>query len=54
MHIEITYNGAYAVCIVDGKYFYECDSLTKARVLSAFGCIEQDFYRNASNSVKNS
>ena len=54
MQIEITYNGAYAICIVDGKYFHECDSLTKARVLSAFGCIEQDFHRNAGKSVKNS
>ena len=54
MHIEITYNGAYAVCIVDGKYFNDCDSLTKAKVLSAFGCIEQDFRRNNGKSVKNS
>lgn len=47
MKIEIEYNGSYAVCKVDGKYFQQCDSLTKAQTLSAFSCIEQDFRRNA-------
>lgn len=47
MKIEIEYKGSYAVCKVDGKYFQQCDSLTKAMVLSAFSCIEQDFRRNA-------
>ena len=47
MRIEIEYKGSYAVCKVDGKYFQQCDSLTKAMVLSAFSCIEQDFRRNA-------
>lgn len=47
MNIEIEYKGSYAVCKVDGKYFQQCDSLTKAMVLSAFSCIEQDFRRNA-------
>lgn len=46
MRIEIEYNGSYAVCKVDGKYVQQCDSLTKAMVLSAFSCIEQDFRRN--------
>jgi hypothetical protein len=43
--IEIEYNGAYAICKVNGKYFNECDSLTKAKALGAFRCIEQDFRR---------
>lgn len=47
MRIEIEYKGSYAICKVDGKYFQQCDSLTKAMVLSAFSCIEQDFRRNA-------
>lgn len=47
MEIKIEYNGAYAICKVDGKYFQQCDSLTKAMVLSAFRCIEQDFRRNS-------
>lgn len=47
MKIEIEYKGSYAICKVDGKYFQQCDSLTKAMVLSAFSCIEQDFRRNA-------
>lgn len=46
MKIEIEYKGSYAVCKVDGKYFQQCDSLTKAMVFSAFSCIEQDFRRN--------
>ena len=43
--IEIEYNGAFAICKVNGKYFNECDSLTKAKALGAFRCIEQDHYR---------
>lgn len=43
--IEIEYNGAYAICKINGKYFNECDSLTKAKALGAFRCIEQDHYR---------
>lgn len=46
MKIEIEYTGSYAVCKVDGKYFQQCDSLTKAMVFSAFSFIEQDFRRN--------
>ena len=46
MVIEIEYNGSYAVCKVDGKYFQQCDNLTKAMVFSAFSCIEQDCRRN--------
>lgn len=34
--IEIEYNGAYAICKINGKYFNECDSLTKAKALGAF------------------
>lgn len=47
MKIEIEYNGTYAICKVDGKYFQQCDSLTKAKALSAFRCVEQDCRRNA-------
>ena len=54
MKIEIEYKGSYAVCKVDGKYFQQCDSLTKAMVLSAFSCIEQDFRRNAKRKDINS
>lgn len=46
MRIEIEYNGAYAICKVDGKYFQQCDNVTKVKALSAFRCIEQDFRRN--------
>lgn len=45
MKIEIEYNGSYAVCKVDGKYFMYCDSLTQALTLDAFRTIEQHFYR---------
>lgn len=44
--IEIEYNGAYAVCKVDGKYLYQCDKETIIRVLSAFHCIEQSVKRD--------
>lgn len=43
--IEIEYDGAKAICKVNGKYFNECDSFTKATALSAFSCIEQHFKR---------
>ena len=33
MKIEIDYNGAYAICKVNGKYLYQCDSLTIAQTL---------------------
>ena len=45
MKIEIDYNGAYAVCRVNGKYLYQCDSLTIAQTFSAFRTIEQHFRR---------
>lgn len=45
MKIEIDYNGATAVCKVDGKYISDCDSLTRARTFSAFDTIEQHFRR---------
>ena len=45
MKIEIDYNGAYAVCKVNGKYLYQCDSLTIAQTFSAFRTIEQHFRR---------
>lgn len=47
--IEIEYNVAYAICKVNGKYFTECDSFTKAIALGAFRCIEQDNYRRTNN-----
>lgn len=50
--IEIEYNGAYAICKVNGKYFNECDSFTKVKALGAFRCIEQDF-RRTNNGNKN-
>ena len=46
--IEIEYDGAKAICKVNGKYFNECDSFTKATALSAFSCIEQHFKRTNS------
>lgn len=45
MKIEIDYNGAGAVCKVNGKYLYQCDSLTIAQTFSAFRTIEQHFRR---------
>lgn len=50
--IEIEYNGAYAICKVNGKYFNECDSFTKAMALGAFRCIEQDHYRRVRDCKK--
>ena len=44
--IEIEYNGAYAVCKVDGKYLHQCDKETIIKVLSAFRCIEQSVKRD--------
>lgn len=43
MKIEIDYNGAYAVCRVNGKYLYQCNPFTIAQTFSAFRTIEQDF-----------
>lgn len=53
MKIEIEYNGAYAVCKVNGKYFQEWDSLTKAQVLNAFRTIEQQYRRDVVNGKRN-
>lgn len=47
MRIEIDYNGAYAVCKVDGKHIIQCDPLTRGQALSAFSCIEQHLRREA-------
>lgn len=44
--IEIEYNGAFAICKVDGKYLYQCNKETIIRVLSAFSCIEQSVKRD--------
>lgn len=54
MKIEIEYNGTYAICKVDGKYFHERDSLTKAQVLNAFRTIEQQYRRDTANVVNKS
>ena len=34
MKIEIDYNGAYAVCKVDGKHIIQCDPLTRGQALN--------------------
>lgn len=47
MKIEIDYNGAYAVCKVDGKHIMQCDALTWGIALSAFSCVEQHVRREA-------
>lgn len=44
--IEIEYNGALAICKVDGKYLHQCDKETIIKVLSAFRCIEQSAKRD--------
>ena len=44
--IEIEYNGALAVCKVDGKYISQCNKETIIKVLSAFHCIEQSLKRD--------
>ena len=44
--IEIKYNGALAVCKVDGKYISQCNKETIIRTLSAFRCIEQGLKRD--------
>lgn len=46
MSIEIEYNGALAVCKVNGKYISQCDKETIIRALSAFRCIEQGLKRD--------
>lgn len=52
MKIEIDYNGAIAVCKVDGKYIGDCDSLTRARTFSAFRTIEQHIRREEKQKPK--
>ena len=52
MKIEIDYNGATAVCKVDGKYISDCDSLTRARTFSAFDTIEQHIRREEKQNLK--
>ena len=44
--IEIEYNGAYAVCKVDGKFLHQCIKEIIIKVLSAFRCIEQSVKRD--------
>lgn len=44
--IEIKYNGALAVCKVDGKYISQCNKETIIRTLSVFRCIEQSLKRD--------
>ena len=46
MRIEIEYNGALAICKVNGKYLYQCNKETIIGVLSAFRCIEQSAKRD--------
>lgn len=46
IEIEIKYNGALAVCKVDGKYIEQCDKETIIRTFSAFRCIEQSLKRD--------
>lgn len=50
MNIEIDYNGATAVCKVNGKYLHQCDSLTIAQTFSAFRTIEQHFRREGKST----
>lgn len=45
IEIEIKYNGAYAICKVNGKYFNDCDSFTKAEVICALRSVILDNYR---------
>lgn len=54
MKIEIDYNGAYAVCKVNGRFIHQCDSLTRAQAFSAFRTIEQHFRREERNKTKKS
>lgn len=44
--IEIEYNGALAICKVNGKYLYQCNKEAIIRALSAFRCIEQSAKRD--------
>lgn len=44
----------YTVCRVNGKYLYQCDSLTIAQTFSAFRTIEQHFRREERNKTKKS
>ena len=44
--IEIEYNGALAVCKVNGKYISQCDKEIIIKTLSAFRCIEQSIKRD--------
>lgn len=44
--IEIEYNGALAICKVDGKFLHQCNKETIIKVLSAFRCIEQSVKRD--------
>ena len=45
MKITIDYDGARAICKVNGKYITQCHPLIQAQALSAFRCIEQHLKR---------
>ena len=53
MKIEIEYNGAYAICKINGKYIHECDSLTKAQAFNAFETIKTHIKREKQNNKIN-
>lgn len=45
IEIKIEHNGAHAICKVNGKYFNECDSFTKAEAICALRSVIMDHYR---------
>lgn len=45
MHIEIDYNGTYAICKVDGRPFNYCKHEDQIFALSAMRCVKEYYDR---------
>ena len=45
MKIEIDWNGAFAICKLDGKPFNYCDTRDQTFALGAFLCIKDHWKR---------
>lgn len=45
MKIEIDYNGAFAICKIDGRPFNYCKHEDQVFCLSAFRCIKEHYKR---------
>ena len=46
-HVEIDYNGSYAICTVNGKNFNECEHFDQVYALSAMRTVKEHYQREA-------